>query len=345
VSVLTDKVKDQKWLDLFLDIIEKAYLGYDFHLDKTLFRLEPTLVRPVDFHKRDVLHSSYGSLLRALDPIFKNLASSEVYRANTGWIAKGINGHNGRKIRRITVGEDVFLLPNLSKQPTIGIDTSGCQDGSTIMVICSIPDYEGAYVWLEKHLKLPKDLMKNEFHWAKLNQHYKRLLLDNFELVLAVCCDSLLVLKSNAFRDRRGKMETIFVNLVSGCFSGFDNDLFQVDLRNKLKQRFFRAVNGVAVHCDDDFTPLSPGRVVRLLVHTLAKQSKNYFESYTPLFAQLYSHESKPIQIADIIAGMVKVMLENKTVTLLRSLPFDLRKLPNYADCMPKAYFWVNEKV
>jgi hypothetical protein len=32
------------------------------------------------------------------------------------------------------------------------------------MVICSIPDSEGAYFWLEEHLKLPKDLEKNEFH-------------------------------------------------------------------------------------------------------------------------------------------------------------------------------------
>ena len=297
---------------------------------------------PADFQRRNIEpYTSYEALLKALDPSFKSLANSEVYRMRTGWIAKGLNGHNGRKIRRITIGEDAYLLPDLTKQPSVGIDTSGCENNSSIIVICSIPDYEGAYIWLQKHLKLPKDLRTQELHWTKLNTTYRQLLLSKFELTLSICCDGLLVLKTNAFIDRRGKTDNLFTNLIEGCFSGYENDPVQKGLRPSLKQKFFKATNGVQIHCDSDFTPLSPDKVVRLLVQTLAKQENGRFEEYTPLFANLHSHESKPIQIADIIAGMVKTKLEHKeTQEVIKPLPFDLRKLKKYVDNPPKAYYW-----
>jgi len=330
-------------MDIFIDIIEKAYQGTSLQYGKETFRLTPTLVKPADFHRKTCnAQTSYEHLLNALDPAFKTLAASEVYRADTGWITKGVNGYKGHKIRKITVAEDVFLLPNMSKQPTVGIDTSGYQDNNTkVMVICSIPDSEGAYLWLEEHLKLPKDLEKNEFHWVQLNQSYRRLLLDNFELVLSICCDCLLVIKTNVFSERKGKMATVFANLIEGCFSGFDRVPSQADFRADLKQRFFRAVNRVEVHCDNDFAPLSPEKVVRLLVQTLAKQKHECFNRYTPLLASLHSHESKSIQIADIIAGMVKTVLESKEVKVLNPLPFDARKLQSHSKQLPKTYFWI----
>ncbi|MCL2134451.1 MAG: hypothetical protein FWH37_02690 [Candidatus Bathyarchaeota archaeon] len=340
---MVDKKKDTTELDVFINIIDKAYQGSSFQYGKETFRLAPTLVRPADFHRKPCnAKTSYEHLLNALDPAFKTLATSEVYRADTGWIAKGVNGYKGYKIRQITVGEEAFLLPNISKQPTVGIDTSGYHSNTdTIIIICSIPDPDGAYLWLEKHLKLPKDLQNNEFHWSKLKHKYKRVLLDNFELVLAVCCDCLLAIKSNILFAHKGKMGDVFANLVEGCFSGFENVPNQAEFRANLKQRFFRAVNRVEVHCDDDFTPLAPDKVVRLLVQTLAKHGSDYFESYTPLFATLYSHESKSIQIADIIAGMIKTVLESKETTLLNPLPFDARKLYRQSKQLPKAYFWV----
>jgi len=345
---LVDKKKDTKGMDIFIDIIEKAYQGTSFQHGKETFRLAPTLVRPADFHRKTCnAQTSYESLLNALDPAFKTLAASEVYRAKTGWITKSVNGYTNRKIRQITVDKELFLLPNMSKQPTVGIDTSGCQDNiNTVMVVCSIPDPEGACVWLEKHLKLPKDPKTNEFHWVRLNQNYRRLLLDNFELALAICCDCLLVIKSDIFFGRKGKMDTIFVNLVDGCFSGFESVPSQAEFRANLKQRLFKATNRAEVHCDDDFAPLAPAKVVRLLVKTLAKQKqRGYFESYTPLFATLYSHESTSIQIADLIAGMVKSKIDNKEFNVLKPLPFDARKLNKSFKAMPKAYFWFDEKV
>ncbi|MDR1992098.1 MAG: hypothetical protein LBQ98_01135 [Nitrososphaerota archaeon] len=145
---MVDKKKNITGLDIFIDIIEKAYQGASFQYDKETFRLAPTLVRPADFHRKTCnAKTSYESLLNSLDPAFKTLAASEVYRTDTGWIAKGVNGYNGHKIRKITAGEEVFLLPNISKQPTVGIDTSGCRDNiNTVMVVCSIPDCEGETV-------------------------------------------------------------------------------------------------------------------------------------------------------------------------------------------------------
>jgi hypothetical protein len=279
--------------------------------------------------------------LKALDPTFKSLASSEVYRDRTGWIAQGLRGYNDRRIRRIKADGDVFLIPDLSKQRSIGIDTSGLGNNYSVIVICSIPDYEGAYIFLEKHLKLPKDHYKKEFHWSKLNATYREELLKKFELTLSICCDGLLVIKTNALNDRRGKIENLFTNLIEGCFSGYERDPKQKNLRPNLKRKFFEIVNGVQIHCDADFRPLTPEKVVRLLVQTLAKKDGGQFGDYIPLFANLRSHESKPIQVADIVAGMIKTVIESEvSQKSLQQLPFDLRKMKRYSDNPPKAYFW-----
>jgi hypothetical protein len=311
--------------------------------EKQTFRLELTLVQPADFYRRTFGSSltSYESLLKALDPIFRSLASSEVYRVRTGWIAQGLRGYNDRRIRRIKIGEDIFLIPDLSKHPSIGIDTSGLGNNDSVIVICSIPDYEGAYVFLEKHLKLPKDHNERELHWSKLNGTYREELLKKFDLTLSVCCNGLLVIKTNALNDRRDKIENLFKNLIEGCFSGYEGDPKQKDFRPALKSKFFNTVNGVQIHCDADFRPLTPEKVVRLLVQTLARRDGDKFEEYTPLFANLRSHESKPIQIADIVAGMVKTCVETGIFQkLLQPLPFDLRKMKKYSDDPPKAFFW-----
>ena len=335
--------KDANWIDLFFDIIEKAYLGSEFKYGKQTFRLQPTIVQPADFYRRAFGSSltSYESLLKALNPTFRSLASSEVYRVRTGWIAQGLRGYDSRRIRRIKAGRDVFLIPDLSKQPSIAIDTSGLGNSDSVIVICSIPDYEGAYIFLERHLKLPKDHYKKEFHWSKLNATYRKELLKKFELTLSICCDGLLVIKTNALNERRGKIGNLFTNLIEGCFSGYERDPGQKNLRPNLKRKFFGIVNRVQIHCDADFRPLTPDKVVRLLVQTLAKRDGGQFEEYTPLFANLRSHESKPIQVADVVAGMIKTIIETGvSQKSLQPLPFDIRKMKRYSDNPPKAYFW-----
>jgi hypothetical protein len=159
-------------------------------------------------------------------------------------------------------------------------------------------------------------------------------------LTLSICCDGLLAIRTNALVDRRGKIENLFKNLVEGCFSNYEKNPTRNTLRPALKKKFFGKLNGVQTHCDADFRPLTPNKVVRLLVQTLAKRDGGYFEKYTPLFADLRSHESQPLQIADIIAGITKTIIDQGQLEPLQLLPFDLRKMRKYSDHPPKAYFW-----
>lgn len=332
-------------MTLFFEIIEKAYRGIPYTYEKKTYRLSCTLVQPADFYKRTFGSdlTSYDTLLRDLDFTFKSVARSEVYRKKTGWIAQGLLGYSEHQIRRIVCGKNIFLIPNILKRRTVGIDSSGPSDKGkdTIIVICLIPDYEGAYIYLHNHLNLPKDHIKGELHWTKLNKTLREKLMDNFEQILTICLDGLLVIKTNAFIERRGKIENLFKNLIEGCFSGYEKDPRYNTVRPSLKQKFFKSINGTETHCDPDFNPLTPDKIVRLLVQTLAKENGNRFQEYTPLFANLRSHESKPIQISDIIAGMIRTKVENTNpLDPLQVLPFDLRKMKKYRDNPPKAYYW-----
>jgi hypothetical protein len=334
--------KDTKWISLFFDIIEKAFLGSNFVYGKRVFKLQPTLVRPVDFQRRisGSPSSAYEALVKALDVDFKALARSEVYRTRKGWVEQGLRGYYGRKIRRIRANRDIFLIPDLSKRPSVGIDTSGLGDSETVIAICSIPDSEGAYYFLEKHLSLPKDHKKRELHWSRLNPAYRDAALEKFELVLSVCCDGLLVIRTSALIDRRDKIHNLFRNLIEGCFSGYERDPAQMELRPALRKKFLDKTNGIPIHCDADFHPLTPEDIVRLLVQVLARRNGSY-EPYTPLYANLRSHESKTIQVSDIIVGVIRTKMNGvECLDPLQLLPFDKRKMKKYAENLPKVYYW-----
>jgi hypothetical protein len=338
---MSGTAKDQNWIELFFEIIEKAYTGSRFTYKNQSYQLKPTLVRPADFYRRvSTPDSSFTSLVKDLDVTFKTVARSEVYRAETGWIDQGLKGFNGKKIFRISVGRDSFLIPDFGSGRSVGIDTSGVGGNETVMAICCIPDYLGAYNFLELHKQLPKDHVKNELHWVKLNQSFRDALLNDFELVLSACCDGLLVIRTNALIDRRDPAETLFNNLMEGCFSGYEADPAQGKLRPALRQRFFGMVNGLAIHCDNDFRPLAPIKIVKSVVTTLARRN-GFSEPCTPLCAALGSHESKPIQIADIIVGMIRTKLSNdEPVDPLKPLYFDARKMKKYKGNPPKVYYW-----
>ena len=338
---MSSTAKDQNWIELFFEIIEKAYMGSRFTYKDQSYQLKPTLVRPSDFYRRiGTPESSYTSLLKALDVTFKMVAHSEVYRAGTGWIDQGIKGFNGKKIFRISVGKDSFLIPDFASGRSVGIDTSGIGNNETVVAICCIPDYQGAFSFLENHMQLPKDHAKKELHWVKLNRSYRKSLLTAFELVLSICCDGLLVIRTNALIDRRDPAETLFNNLMEGCFSGYEADPVQAKLRPELRQRFFGMINGTAIHCDNDFRPLVPIKIAKSVVTTLAKRN-GFSETCTPLCAALGSHESKPIQISDVLVGMIRTKLSNnEPVAPLKQLYFDARKMKKYRGNQPKVYYW-----
>lgn len=330
-----------RWIRLFLSIIRAAYLGERFTYKGNDFDLEPTIVKPSDFHRRIASPSTrYELLLNSLDPQFKYLARSEVYRVRRGWVKQGLNGYNGMKIRRVKVENDVILLPILSDKPSVGIDTSFIQPMTTVLAFCFLPDPKGAYAYLEKHLNLPKTHNHREFKWVKLNQNFKAKVFKKFELFLSICCEGILVINTDALVSPIGKVENIFFNLIEGCFSGYENDPIQAKLRPALRKKFFKLASDVQIHCDADFRPLTPNKVVRYSVQILAKRGK-YFEKFVPLFAELKSHESESIQVADIIVGAIRTKIQNKEpLHPLKSLPFDGCKIKSCKGRFAKAYYW-----
>jgi len=341
---LTKNTKTQKesgWIKLFLSIIHGAYLGRKFVYKKKTFNLNPTLVSRYDF-SRKIRHPTddYEKLLTSLDPRFKDAARAEVYRKRKGWIAQGLQGYHGMKIRRAKADKNIFLLPVLTHKNSVGIDTSSVGPGTTFLAFCFIPDYEAAYTYLEKHLALPKTHNHEEFKWAKLNQNYKARLLERFGLLLAISCSAILLIETDAIISPIGKFENIFKNLVEGCFSGYERDPTHARLRPALREKFFQLTNDVQVHCDKDFPQLASDKAVKLFVQTLAKQN-GWYEKYTPLYAPLKSHESKPIQIADIIVGAIKTKIQNdEPLDPLTPLAFDKRKIASLEGRYAKAYYW-----
>ena len=337
----TKSQKESAWIELFLSIIRNAYLGQKLVYENRTFKLEPTLVTPYDFSRKIRRpKNDYEKLLVSLNSSFKAAARTEVYRRKKGWVAAGLEGYHGMRIRRVTIDEDVFLLPVLSQGNSIGIDTSSIENNVTILVFCFISDYEAAYTYLEKHMILPKTHNHPEFKWAKLNQNYKMKVLEKFKMLLAISCDAILLIETDAIISPAGKFENLFKNLIEGCFSGYEKHPVQSRLRSHLRKKFFQLANNVQVHCDKDFPHLASDKAVKLLVQTLAKRN-GWYEQYTPLYAPLKSHESKPIQVADIIVGTAKTKIQNnESLEPLSPLPFDKRKIAAFKGRYAKAYYW-----
>jgi len=333
--------KEIGWIELFLSIIRATYLGEKFTYENKTFDLEPTLVSPYDF-SRKISHPTnhYEKLLASLDPRFKDAARTEVYRKRKGWIAQALHGYHEMKIRRVKVDRNIFLLPVLFDKNSVGIDTSSIEQKTTVLAFCFIPDYEAAYVYLEKHLALPRTHNHEEFKWIKLNRKHKAKVLERFKPLLSISCDAILLIETDAIISPIGKFENIFKNLIEGCFSGYEKDPTHAKVRPALRKKFFQLTNDVQVHCDKDFPHLASDKAVKLFVQTLAKRN-GWYEPYTPLFAPLKSHESKPIQVADIIVGAIKTKIQNNdSLDPLTPLPFDKRKITACKGRYAKAYYW-----
>lgn len=328
-------------LHTFLGVIRAAYLGENFSYKGEVFRLEPTLVSPYDFiRKISAPRSKFEELLASLDEGFKSEARTELYRAERGWIDQGMRGYGGLRIREVKANEKNFLVPVLSN-PAVGIDTSGIKNTSTVFAFCSIADPEAGYVFLEKHLNLPKAKDPIEYKWSKLNPQFKTTFFEKFEPFLNFFHEGVLILHTNAFIGLKAKRSSVFANLINGCFTGYE---YLSKQRRRLRGEFFRLTNGMPVHCDADFRPLMPSNIVRLLIQTLATPNGGTARPFTPLHAPLKSHESKPIQLADIVAGSVtnRIEQEGKPPEIFTSLFFDRRKIKHLGkEKFARAYYWI----
>ena len=132
-------------------------------------------------------------------------------------------------------------------------------------------------------------------------------------------------------------MSDIFIKLVDGAFSGYE--IMQGDLRKELRTMFFSLTNNTPMHCDPDFSPLTTAKAVRLLVKTLS-----HGESFVPLHVGLRSDESHSIQVADIICGSVKTIINEKhqETIRIRQLGFYNKLKGSQKDA--KVFYWINEK-
>lgn len=102
--------------------------------------------------------------------------------------------------------------------------------------------------------------------------------------------------------------------------------------------------NATPIHCDADFSPLTPARVVRFLVQTLAKQDHKVAHPFTPMHVPLKFHESESIQIADMIVGSVahEILRTSKPPKPFSQLSFDMRKIKHLGkQIRAKAYYWI----
>lgn len=244
------------------------------------------------------------------------------------------------RIRRVKIDKSLFLLPVLSQSRSVGVDSSSIENKTTILAFCFIPDHEAAYTYLERHMVLPKTHNHQEFKWSKLNRDYRRMVLENLKILLVISCEALLLIETDAIISPKGKFEDLFKNLIEGCFSGYGKHPNYSKLRPNLRKRLFQLANNDPVHCDKDFPHLTSDKAVRLFVQTLARRD-GWYEQYTPLYAPLKSHESKPIQITDIIVGAFKTKVQNnESLEPLSPLPFDKRKIGAFKGRYARAYYW-----
>jgi len=147
----------------------------------------------------------------------------------------------------------------------------------------------------------------------------------------------VLILKTNALIKPEEKIVDVFIKLIQGCFSNYNH---KADERLKLRQKLFRLANETQIHCDADFTPLTPDKIIKQFVKILADGN-----DYTPLHAEKDSHESQPIQITDIICGMLKERIMNKKYNFLLPWEFENKLKSEKINREVKCYLWERKEL
>ncbi len=97
----------------------------------------------------------------------------------------------------------------------------------------------------------------------------------------------------------------------------------------------FKLSNEIPIHCDSDFQPLTPVKIVKQFVKILADGN-----SFEPLNVLKDSHESEPIQIADILCGALKQHIIDKNNDILIPWAFDNKLKTKNSEKVAKCYLW-----
>lgn len=301
----------------------------------------PRLLRPYDLlRKIDKPQDDFERSISQLDQRFVAAAKSEMYRTSKGWIDKAVSQ---QEVRLLSIDNLQYLVPRFTKTRTVGIDTTSI--GRTRLIgIFVIPDDNAGATFFEKHLGLPKTHNHAEWKWSRLNTSYQSAVLKEFDVALRVCCEAGLLIETEIVSYGKGHTKDKLTNLVEGCFSGYETS--DGERRKQLRSLFYSLINNTPVHCDPDFTPVSPEDVVRTLVRQLAKTDSG-FNRFTPVNVPLRSQESTPIQIADILVGAIRELrVEGLSIQPFEDLWFDKRKIRTWKGSSAKAaYFAAKEDI
>jgi len=330
--------------EVFVETVQHVFSGCKFQHEKTLREIRPTILSSRDLIGHiDVPKNTYEMYLHQLPESFKRAARSELYRADTGWIDKS---KNERRVLHYPSESQSYFVPFFS-DAAVGIDSSGLSE-SKIIVFAFFDNYGAAIKYFENHLHIPKSKDPVEFKWNKLDKKYKELLYQNIEVILNLSCKAILIVNTNFLNNVRKLSANVFINMIDGCFTGYSlHPVQNLVFRRSLRQRFFQLINNIPTHCDSDFSPLRPERVVRLLVRQLSTD-KGEPQHYLPLYAPLTSEESEPIQVTDLLAGVINLKLSNEEnpPNPFSQLYFNTKKLSKEyreAEVFVKGYFWFRD--
>lgn len=317
--------------DLFVDIVRSAFLGKNQLVNGNSYTLEPTMFRKYDLLRKSPEFQSKTGMNRLFSELpsdFTSTAKSELYRRSGGWIERA---YSERKVKQFQIEQDVYLVPILSK-PAVGIDTSG-NSGDRFVCFAFYDNYKAAYHYLENFLQLPKTRgQRAEFKWNKLNPECRKVVDQEIESILGMSAEFIFMIKTNALDNPVEKAIDIFIKLIEGCFSNYEHKSAD---RLKMRNKLFKLANEVQIHCDADFDPLGPDKIVKQFVKILS-----FDNEHTPLHAEKDSHESEPIQVTDILCGALKDRIIHRQHEGLTPWEFHNKLKSDGIKKDAKCYFW-----
>lgn len=300
-------------------------------LDDKKYSLEPTVLRKYDFLRKAPEFGSKSEMNRLFSDLpsdFISSAKSELYRKSGGWIERA---YEERKVKQFQIENDVFLVPILSK-PAIGIDTSG-NSSDRFICFAFYDNYGAAYHYFENMLEIPKTVgQRAEFKWNKLNSILRGVLDRELDHVLGMSAQFVLMMKTNALDCSDEKIIDVFIKLIDGWFSNYD---YKYNERQGLRSKLFEFANETQIHCDADFQPLGPDKIVKQFVKILSNE-----DEHTPLHAEKDSHESQPIQVTDILCGILKDRITNREHKGLTPWEFHNKLKSDSKQRDAKCYLW-----
>lgn len=324
--------------ETFLNVVDSVFNGTVFIYDKKSIELHPKIVSAYDL-VRDIKTpiTEYEKYIAHLPRDFKNNARTELYRSERGWIERGVE--EGRIVKYLENAQ-IKIVPKLDTEITVGIDSS-----RNLFAVCCFDNYRCGIKYIEKFLKIRKYFRTNEYHWSSLDQASRTYVISKLSTLLNISCKALFAINSSLINSRNSLSSNQFTGLIEGCFTGYESHPIQNDVfRTALRSSFFRLCDNNHIHCDPDFGRLRPQDIVKFLVRNLSRVNGR-IQACTPSHALLKSHESEPIQIADLITGALSVQIRHGQIPPIptRHLFFNDKRISRKDRRnrhWAKAYYW-----